>query len=84
MNTYTSLPSPIEILNDSLTLKVDYGAAYQTPVPADLKEELATIWIPVFRGRSNLKSALEALQKTSEELLSDLCAWYLAALGSME
>lgn len=74
-------PSPIKVLADTLLLNIKYGDANQLPSPTEVQEELASIWLPIFRSKQNLAMALDALRITYlGKPMGDLCAYYLQAV----
>jgi hypothetical protein len=47
----------------------------------EIAEEIASIWLPVFKSKANLTLALDALRLSYQnQIESDFCAFYLCVL----
>jgi len=84
-----SEPTPIELL-DMAMKQMEYGwedrcvdecfdlEHYTGLVAEEVRSEIESIWLPIFRNKKNLEFAFEALITTSTGSISaDFCQFYL-------
>jgi hypothetical protein len=89
-------PSPYELLYDVITTHAnsvvpkahDYCddlATYTGLDPNEVTQELLTIWLPVFKFKSALTTALDSMRISHpDDIESDFCAYYLEVLEGIK
>lgn len=101
MNNYNQhlnlpIPSPLQLLYDVMTTHAscwtprelgdsDDLATYTDLDTDEVKQELLTIWLPVFKFKSTLRAALESMRaSSSEDIEACFCTLYLEVLKGIE
>ena len=101
MNNYNShlnlpIPSPLQLLYDVMTTNASTWIPKDINTCADLAEytgldrdevtqELLTIWLPVFKYKSALTTALDSMRVSHpNEIESDFCTFYLEGLEGIK
>ena len=86
---------PIEVLSGFITHNATYNDKREANECSSLDEyvgmnwqgtenEILSIWLPVFRSKTNLMLALDCLRLSYEgQIESDICSFYLCVLEGM-
>jgi|GEM_PF-4846750 len=79
--TTAPTPSPISVLSSV----IEHNAAQQSNEnKEETKNEILSIWLPVFRSKANLTLALDCLRLSYEgQIEGDICSFYLYVLEGM-
>jgi hypothetical protein len=90
------IPSQYELLYEVMSTHAnswvpkahDYShdlATYTGQDPSEVTQELLTIWLPVFKFKSALTTALNSMRISHpDEIESDFCAYYLEVLEGIK
>ena len=89
-------PSPLELLHDVMAAHISCwtpGELDDTSDPTgfteldreEIRQELLTIWLPIFKFRSALTIALDSMRISHpDQIESDVCSFYLDVLKDLE
>lgn len=89
-------PSPLELLHDVMAAHISCWTPEELDTTSDrtgiagldreeVRQELLTIWLPIFKFKSSLTIALDSMRISHpHQIESDVCSFYLDVLKDLE